>query len=558
MATTPLWNKMFGSPNISPVEQKYVDNTQAVAQQRTLNQLSGNGNAPVNSKPLPALSSLQSKAPQAQLDALKTMTAGPQKPAGPSPGQVAAAHVPPSSSAGANMATLVSPNGDRKAVSVGSPEAQVLFGQGYTLEGAPKTTAPTSPSPIGNSMGSYSSPPPVSNPYPFTTSGSASTPTNIPTAAPTASNTNPYLSNLQEMQKQLLSYMTPTDEEKNLQQQIAELHGATALGVQNQAGQGRGIPLALVQGAQEKLLNQGNTQEQTLQAQLANLIAQRQMNQNQLSKQEDFASQMYQNYNTQNTPKQVGDNLLQIDPITGKVQVLYTPPASTQDGFTLDAGQSRYDAQGNLLAAGPDKTQASPASVQEYEYAKANGYTGSFTDYQNQQGGGASKQPASVQEYQYAQSQGYTGSFTDYQKESAANSKTPSAEMLKLQGLGKSFQDSSGYLMNYIDTHWNIAGTLNPQEIARVNAAKSNLVDIIARLRTGAVIGPQEATRFEELIPVPTDTDKTAHFKMQQLQNNLQPILDSIPTQTPSNSSGGYNQSSSSSGGSSADSIWNF
>lgn len=58
-----------------------------------------------------------------------------------------------------------------------------------------------------------------------------------------------------------------------------------------------------------------------------------------------------------------------------------------------------------------------PSSVKEYEYAKANGFTGSYQDWQTQSGPG--KQPATVQEYEYAKKNGFQGSFEDWQNKKA-------------------------------------------------------------------------------------------------------------------------------------------
>ena len=53
-------------------------------------------------------------------------------------------------SAAQKLATLVNPStGDRKAVAVGSQEAQALFGQGFVLEGAPGASASASATATG-------------------------------------------------------------------------------------------------------------------------------------------------------------------------------------------------------------------------------------------------------------------------------------------------------------------------------------------------------------------------------------------------------------------------
>lgn len=90
-------------------------------------------------------------------------------------------------------------------------------------------------------------------------------------------------------------------------------------------GQGRGIPLEIVRGQQRLLLDQTQPEAQRLQGEIG--IAQ-----------EDFTRQ-------------------------------------------LDAAKSGVDLQAQLLTA--DKTNL-PASAQEYEYAKKQGYTGTFQQYQNE------------------------------------------------------------------------------------------------------------------------------------------------------------------------------
>lgn len=54
------------------------------------------------------------------------------------------------------------------------------------------------------------------------------------------------------------------------------------------------------------------------------------------------------------------------------------------EDFTLGAGDVRYDAQGNKIAEGGVKPPTLPASAQEYEYAKSQGYKGSYDQYQTE------------------------------------------------------------------------------------------------------------------------------------------------------------------------------
>lgn len=62
------------------------------------------------------------------------------------------------------------------------------------------------------------------------------------------------------------------------------------------------------------------------------------------------------------------------------------------EGFTLSEGQQRFDAMGRPIASGPAKEAAKPAGIQEYEYAKQQGFPGTFQDWEASKKGGMSLQ----------------------------------------------------------------------------------------------------------------------------------------------------------------------
>ena len=68
-------------------------------------------------------------------------------------------------------------------------------------------------------------------------------------------------------------------------------------------------------------------------------------------------------------------------------------------GVPLDALSVMGPETGAKMLA--EQATKKPSSVQEYEYAKKNGYAGSFEDWLSTQGVGALRSPAAVQEYQY-------------------------------------------------------------------------------------------------------------------------------------------------------------
>jgi hypothetical protein len=75
--------------------------------------------------------------------------------------------------------------------------------------------------------------------------------------------------------------------------------------------------------------------------------------------------------------------------------------------------QKLTDAQTNKIE-NPQTTD-----ITEYEYAKQNGFTGSFADWQKQQLSGRQSIPAEIQMYQLAQQQGYKGTFEQWMRDKA-------------------------------------------------------------------------------------------------------------------------------------------
>lgn len=167
---------------------------------------------------------------------------------------------------------------------------------------------------------------------------------------------------LEALKNKIGSLSAPSAEEAALQDQLAQFRGSAAQGIAGLEGQGRGISLGLVRGQQEKLGTQAALQEQTLMDRITAMAAQRNAALNAAQNEYQIASDEQARQDKLTAPQQVGNSILQYDPTTGQYKTLYTAPAGAEN---------------------------QPASVQEYEYAKKNGYEGSFVDYQNQGGSGS-------------------------------------------------------------------------------------------------------------------------------------------------------------------------
>jgi len=226
---------------------------------------------------------------------------------------------------------------EQALISSGNKQSAVQNSQTYTAPSSPTTPAALTATP--------------SNQIPTPASAGAAKSANLANLA---------RQNLERLQKQYAATLTPTQREQELQKQLTELQGATALGVSGLEGQGRGISEGLIRGQQAQLQEQGNLKAQTLSDLIANETANREAQAQVYGSQLEAAQAEQARQDALTAPTQVGNQILQFDPATGQYKTLYSAPESA-----------------NL-----------PASAQEYEYARQNGYTGSFMDYQAAQGGG--------------------------------------------------------------------------------------------------------------------------------------------------------------------------
>jgi len=328
--------------------------------------------------------------------------------------------------------------------------------------------------------------------------------------------------NLQKYQEQVLSSMSPSEQEKALAQELAQFRGDAAMGISGLEGQGRGIPLELIRGQQGKLAEQANIQEQTL---LGRLSAAEQARQSQLMaaqtslgfSEAELAREdaMKQAEAAGLQPIKIGDNLVAINPETGQYETVYQAPVSSATDL--------------------------PALAQEFEYAKSQGYAGSFTDYQREKAGefgapSTSQGPATVQEYEYALGQGFQGSFLDYQRaksEMGTSAKPPTAEQAKAGGFASRIQQATQIIDSLSSQFTGLAsyaGAVLPEYFKSedrklLEQAQRNFVNAVLRRESGAAISQSEFNNAAlQYFPQPGDTETVLTQKKQNrdtVYNNL-------------------------------------
>lgn len=153
-----------------------------------------------------------------------------------------------------------------------------------------------------------------------------------------------------------IASLAPSSDVTSAKQKYLDYVNSAQSGINALEGQGRGIPLQLVRGQQEKLGKQAELTAQRLQQDIGLAQDFQSATQNQLKTRADFEESLL----SQNKPLQLssGEALVKYNPKTGKYEEQYQAPFKP--------------AEVNL-----------PASAEEYLFAVQNGYKGSYNDYQD-------------------------------------------------------------------------------------------------------------------------------------------------------------------------------
>lgn len=342
---------------------------------------------------------------------------------------------------------------------------------------------------------------------------------------PTAPTVTPYVSKYQDivdaLTKQLSATETPTQEESALTQQINDLVGNTNLGITGLEGQGRGIPLGLVRGQQGLLEQQGNEKAQTLQSQLANLIANRQSQQNAIKDQLTNAQSQYQNDMAQSSPTSIGNGIIRYNPSTGKYDTLYTTPADQQNKPTQN--------------------------IQEYEYAKNNGYKGTYLDYLKEVSGnkdtGSAGFTLNPGETRYDVNGNPIAS-------SSSSGKPPSDAERKVYGFYTRAQDAEKNVQNALqqgDINYFAQGILpnfaQSSQYQQYKQGSESWIKAVLRQESGAAISPGELdSYFKTFFPQSGDSTQVIAQKAASRQSAMASLAQESGSLYQGNQSQGLSQ----------------
>jgi hypothetical protein len=190
----------------------------------------------------------------------------------------------------------------------------------------------------------------------------------------------------------------------------------------------------------------------------------------------------------------------QIGNIQSEIRTREAPPEHPEREETEIIKNFRfYQSQGGKLPFDEyqrsvrEEGQRGPSSIDEYEYAKKNGYKGSYMDFMDKRQR-SQNEPTSIREYEYAKKQGFKGSYQDWTTGLAVGKKAA----VDTQASRDYF--SSGKLKQDVDKHLASAGV--KQALISAGLPGSTEYNRAARNETIKYIEGEIATRKGEIVGV--------------------------------------------------------
>jgi hypothetical protein len=236
--------------------------------------------------------------------------------------------------------------------------------------------------------------------------------------------------------------------------------------------------------------------------------------------------------------QEVGGRLIQINP-DGTISEAYSPGMSEKDRAQIDLERQKFDFErGKPLTVGSDtrladptgkvlldalpKDAAKPAAVQEYEYAKQQGFPGTFQDWEASKKGGMSLQVDPATGAVTFQQGGNIKPMTEAQSKDATYA-------TRAEGALATLDQYAGALTGLKDT---IAGGVpvvgnygTSNEFQKASQAGKEFLQAILRKDTGAAITEDEMTQYgKTYLPEPGDGADVLAQKMQSRRRALEAL----------------------------------
>lgn len=311
-------------------------------------------------------------------------------------------------------------------------------------------------------------------------------------------------------QKVIASYQ-PSEEEKRLSEELAQFRGSANEGIAALEGQGRGIPLQILRGQEEKLGKQAAIKERTLMERLAAASALRQQAlqsaQSELGfKEADIKARQQEeaartaSEQAASKPIEVGGALVRLNPATGKYESVFNAPAKAVEPIKLGEGEALIDPTTGKVITQRAKTYAPSSEIAGTEgltssqlaEAVSRGYTSKadLALYKNLIAGG--------------QQAPYIKAPTAEQSKAAGFAERTSDANKTISALESQFTGVSSYLGQ------NLPNYLKTSDRQVLEQAERNFVNAVLRRESGAAISPIEfESASKQYFPQPGDSAQT-------------------------------------------------
>ena len=202
--------------------------------------------------------------------------------------------------------------------------------------------------------------------------------------------------------------------------------------------------------------------------------------------------------------------------------------AGQADGFTLGEGQQRFDATGRPIASGPAKVERPPAGIQEYEYAKQQGFPGTFQDWEASKKGGMSLQTNPDGTITFQQG-GNIKPMTEGQSKDTVFATRAAGALPLIDSLGSaltSLPEATGAGVPGIGNY------LKSPEYQQAEQAGKEFLQAILRKDTGAAITKEETAEYGSVyLPRPGDAPATLEQKKVSRLRALEALKAGMPPQ---------------------------
>lgn len=223
-------------------------------------------------------------------------------------------------------------------------------------------------------------------------------------------------------------------------------------------------------------------------------------------------------------PTEVGGRLIGQD---GKV--IYEPP---RDPTKVGQGETLVGADGKVIFKADAKPEPKPSAVQEYEYAKAQGFPGTFQDWEASKKGGMSLNVDPATGAVTFQQGGNIKPMTEGQSKDAVFSTRAEGALKLINEFGNALTGSEGMIGGTVGQLPIVGNYAKSGDFQQAEQAGKEFLQAILRKDTGAAITKDETAEYGTVyLPRPGDSPELLKQKAASRIRALEAIKAGMPPQ---------------------------